>query len=209
MEPVVAHPAVDHRAHRRCDFERRVRMHERHDYGEALVRASEHAHAPVRLGDVLHEPVDGVVGVGRMVDVRGIQRTLERPGHDVVALGAVLAADVLEDADVAVGDEDLIALRQRCQHTRRARPRCARRGVVRRARQEHRRTLGGLGNDDDGVELDAVAHRNHLDALDVVVAFAGSRKGFRDVRGDGRCLCERRRGEAYEERGQERAPLCG
>ena len=51
--------------------------------------------------------------------------------------------------------------------------RAVRRGcVVGRARQQDRRVRRALGDHDHGVELHAVAHRNHLDALDVVVVGA-------------------------------------
>ncbi len=51
-----------------------------------------------------------------MIDGARVQRALERPGHHVVAFGSVLSAHVLEDADVAVHHEDLVALRQRPKH---------------------------------------------------------------------------------------------
>ncbi len=98
----------------------------------------------VRLGHVLHQPVDRVVGVGRVIDAARVERPAQRAGHHVVALRSVLAAHVLEHADVAVGDEHLVALRQRRQHVRRLR--CARRvrRVVGRARQQDRRVRRAL-----------------------------------------------------------------
>ena len=49
VEPVVAHPAVDHRALGHGSLERRMRVDERHDHREALVRAADHADAAVGL----------------------------------------------------------------------------------------------------------------------------------------------------------------
>jgi len=69
MEPVIADPAVDHRREGHGHFQRRVRMHHRHDGGVALVRAAERADAAIRLGHVLHEPVDGVVAIRGVIDV--------------------------------------------------------------------------------------------------------------------------------------------
>ncbi len=60
---------------------------------------------PLRLRDVLHQPVDGVAGVGGVIDRRRVLRPAQRAVHHVVALGAVLAAHVLDDADVAALDD--------------------------------------------------------------------------------------------------------
>ena len=62
---------------------------------------------PLLSGRVLHQPVDGVLGVGGVIDRRRVLRPVQRPVHHVVALGAVLAADVLDDADVAALDDHL------------------------------------------------------------------------------------------------------
>ena len=107
VEPVVAAPAVDHRVHRDGDLERGVRMDEAHQGGESVVGDADDADLAVGLRHVLHEPVDGVVGVGGMVDRGRVQRAAQGAVHDVVALGAVLAADVLDDADVAAFDDDV------------------------------------------------------------------------------------------------------
>ena len=62
---------------------------------------------PLRLGNILHQPVDGVVGVGGMIDRRRILRAVQRAVHHVVALRAVLAAHVLHHADVAALDDHI------------------------------------------------------------------------------------------------------
>src|SRR6476646_8693149 len=58
VEPVIAHPAVDHRALGHGRLERRMRVYEGHDDSEAFVGATNHPDAAVRLGHVLHKPVD-------------------------------------------------------------------------------------------------------------------------------------------------------
>ena len=82
---------------------------------------------PLALRDVLHQPVDGVVGVGRVIDRRRIQRPVQRPVHDVVALGAVFAAHVLHHADVAALDDHFVAIvvaaQQECRSPSKG-PRC-------------------------------------------------------------------------------------
>ncbi|NBW65701.1 DNA repair protein RecO [bacterium] len=77
-------------------------------------------------------------------------------------------------------------------------PACARRaagGVVGRARQQDRRALRAFRKHDHRVELHAVAHRDHLDALDVVVGVGGRGELRRDVRSDWRGLRRNRRSE--------------
>ena len=68
VEPVVAHPAIDHRALRHRRLERRMRVDLRHQRREAQVAGTDDADLAVRFRRVLHQPLDGVVGVGRFVD---------------------------------------------------------------------------------------------------------------------------------------------
>ena len=101
VKPVVAHPAIDHGVHRHGNFQRGMRIDERHQRQKAVVGNAEDADFAVGFGNVFHQPVDGVVGVGGVIDRRGIQRAAQRAVHHVVAFGAVLAANILHDADVA------------------------------------------------------------------------------------------------------------
>ena len=101
VKPVVAHPAVHHGVHGHGNLQRRVRMDHRHQGQKPVVGDAQDADLAVALGNILHQPVDGVVGVGRLVHGRRILRPVQGPVHHVVALGAVLAADVLDHADVA------------------------------------------------------------------------------------------------------------
>ena len=171
VEPVVAYPAVDHGIHGNGNFERGVRIDERHQREEAVVGNAENADLAVAFGDIFDEPVDGVVRVGGMIDGGGILRAVQRAIHDVVTLGAVLAANVLDHADVAAFDDDfdgvVVAVEDGTQMgARRVTGELV--GVVRRAGEEDRSVLCAFRNKDDGVKLDAVAHRDHDLAADVV-----------------------------------------
>src|ERR1039458_6915173 len=64
-------------------------------------RDPQNAHLTIALRRVLHQPVDGVVGVGSMIDWRRILRPVQRSIHYIVALGAILAANILNHAYVA------------------------------------------------------------------------------------------------------------
>jgi len=185
-----------------------MRVEEGHDDGEALVGRAEHADAAIGHGEIFDEPVDGVVGVGGVVGAGGVEAAVHGwRRHEVGAFGAVFAADVLVDADVAGFDEDLVAEIELVEHAGgvfmgrgavcsgggRSRTDagggaigCGACGcVVGCAGEDDRRVGGGFGDDDDGVELDAVAHGDHLDALDVVEAGLGGDGVRRRGRGEG------------------------
>ena len=84
-----------------------MRIDERHQRQEAVVGNAEDADLAVALRKILHQPVDGVVRVGRMVHGSGVQRAMQRAVHHVVALRVVLSANVLDHADVTACDDDL------------------------------------------------------------------------------------------------------
>src|SRR3546814_21004678 len=71
-----------------------------------------HADPAVGLGDVLHQPVDGVPGVGGMVGVAVVERAAQRARGHVVATGTIFAAHALDDADAAALHEPCLFLRQ-------------------------------------------------------------------------------------------------
>ena len=70
VEPVVAHPSVDHGRERHGCLESRMRIHRRHDGRVAFVGAADSAHASIALAHVLHQPFDRVVAVSRVVGRR-------------------------------------------------------------------------------------------------------------------------------------------
>src|SRR5689334_5091911 len=81
-----------------------MRVDEGHQRQEAVVRNAENADASVSLGNVLHQPVNRVVRVGGMVHVGRVLRPVQRTIHHVVAFGTVLAANVLDHANVSAFD---------------------------------------------------------------------------------------------------------
>ena len=173
VEPVVARPAIDHRVHRDGDFEGGVRMDEAHQGGESVVGDADDADLAVALGRIFYEPVDGVVGVGGVVDLGWVEGAAEGAVHHVVAFGAVLAADVLDDADVAAVDDDVggvVVAVEAGAEVRALRVCRQRRCAVGRAGEQDGRVFCSFRDQDDGVELDAVAHRDHDFAAVVVEA---------------------------------------
>ena len=77
-----------------------------------------------------------------------------------------------------------------------------RRRIVGRARQQDGRSLRSLRDQDDGVQLDAVPHRNHHVAPDVVEARVGRLKRRRRFARQGRSrlrrLCQGRADEQQQ-----------
>lgn len=172
-----------------------MRVGECHHHGEAFVRGADHADLAVGLLDVLDQPIDGVPRIGGMVDLAGIERPAQRPGHHVIAFRTVLAAHVLDHADVATFHEHIVALREQVLHVRRRHALGASAGVVRRAREHHRCIACALGQHDHRMQLDPIAHRDHHFTLDVVVGSVACHERLAgDVRGHRRGLRQRRAG---------------
>ena len=148
-----------------------MRIDERHQGQEAVVGDAEDADLAVGFGNVFDQPVDGVVGVGGVVDRRGIERAVQRAIHDVVAFGAVFAAHILDNANVAAFDDDVGGVVVAVEDWGRdgsLRVGGEAVGVVGRAREQDRRVLGAFRDEDDGVQLDAVAHGDHdIAALEI------------------------------------------
>ncbi len=187
VEPVVAGPAVDHGVDRHGGAKRRMRVDQRHQGRETVVGDPEDADPAVALGHVLRKPVDGVVGVGRLVDTAAVERAGERPGHDVAALRAVLAADVLQDADEVVLEHEAVRDVAVAEHGGEMGARMLRHALGRAvgsAGEQHRRVAGAARDEDDGREPDAVPHRDHDVALDVVERGGDRREVRRDLGGE-------------------------
>ena len=145
-----------------------MRIDLRHQRREPEVARADDADLAVRFRRVLHQPVDGVVGIRGFIDARVVQRPDDRTVQHPLALGTMQPADVLVDADVVVFDELGV---HHFEDVDAALAGGAMRGamrVVRRARQQDRRVRRALLHHEDGVELDAVAHGNHRGAADEV-----------------------------------------
>ncbi len=187
VEPVVAHPAVHHGIHGHRDLQRRMRMDDGHQRQEAVIRDAQHAHLAVALRHILHQPVDGVVGIGRLIDGRRVLRPVQRPVHHEVALRAVLAANVLGHADVSAFDDHFggvvvpvkIGSQVRAVHVGGHGA-----GVIRRARKEHRRVRGALRHQDHGVQANPVAHGDHDFTARKIEALAWPARGAPGFRSD-------------------------
>src|ERR1700722_8194952 len=80
---------------------------ERHQGQKPVVGNAENTDLAIAFRDVLHQPVDGVVSVGCMVDRGRVPRPAQRTIHDVVALRSVLAAYILDHPNVAAFDNDV------------------------------------------------------------------------------------------------------
>ncbi len=165
-----------------------MRIDERHERLEAVVRDSELADLTVGLGNVLHEPVDGVVRIGGLIDVGRIERPDERSVHDVIALRSILAANVLHDADVPARNYDVERVVVTGEIGREVRAvRIGRRGirVVRCTGQQDGRAMSPARDEDDGVETHAVPHRDHHVTPLVVEGRGGGGEVGRGLVGEG------------------------
>ncbi len=154
-------------------------MHQRREREKAVVADAENAHTAVALRHMLHQPVDGVVGVGRFIHGRWIERTAEGPVHDVIALAAVLAANVLHDADVPAIDDRLCRVVVAPQAYVQVDAGCVGGeddGVVGGPRHEHAGVLRAHGHQKNRVQLDTVAHRDHYVAPLMIHARGGPLK---------------------------------
>ncbi len=151
-------------------------MHERHQGQEPVVGDAENAHLGVAFGNILDQPVDGVVGVGRFVDRGGILRPVQWPVHHVIAFGAILAADVFDHADIAAFEDHVggvvIAVERRSE-VGAVQVGGLRVGAVRSAREQDGGMLRAIRNEDDGMQLHAVPHGNHGLASRIVEARGG------------------------------------
>ncbi len=204
VEPVVPLPAVHHRVHRHRHLQGRMRIHERHERQEPVVGDPEYPHPPVALRHVLHQPIDRVVRVGRVIHGRRILRPAQGPVHHVVPLGPVLPSHVLHHPDVPALDDHLrrvvVPAQDRPQVRALRMARQARR-VVGRPRQEDRRPLGAFRDEDHRVQLHPVAHGDHHVPPDVVEAVGHRHELGRGLAGESWILGPRR-GDRLSQRGR-------
>jgi len=97
--------SVHHGVHRHGDFERGMGIDECHQ-GQKSIVGMRGRRPCVALRNIFHQPLDGVVGVGGMIDRCGIQRAAQRARQSHSRPRSVLAADVLDNADVAAFKDD-------------------------------------------------------------------------------------------------------
>jgi hypothetical protein len=110
-----------------------------------------------------------------VIDLRGVQRSHQRPVHHIVTFRTVFAANVLDDTNVTAFDDHVggvvVALEIGGEVSAALASHAAR--IIGRARQKDRRVLCAFGHEDDGVQPDAVTHRNHDLTTNVIEAVVG------------------------------------
>ena len=101
VKPVVTHPAIDHGIHGHRYFQCRMRVHQRHQRQKPIIGNTENADLTIGFRDILYQPVDGVIGIGGMIYRRRVLRPAQGTIHHIIALGFILATNVLHHAYVA------------------------------------------------------------------------------------------------------------
>ena len=110
---------------------------------EQAAAVARHADAAVVAGNIFQEPLDRVVSVRGFVDGFRVGLVPGRPLHHEAALGFVASADVLEDKEIALRGQFLVAEPQRS---------LAAFGAVRGpGENERQRTAGGLRSEDQRI----------------------------------------------------------
>lgn len=101
---------------------------------------------------------------------------MKRASHDVIAFRAIFAANILEDADVTVFDDEFdgaVTMFERGAVVRTGEVAEIAGSIVGSAGEEDAGVFSAFWNDDDGVEFDAVTHGDHDVALFVVKTSRG------------------------------------
>ena len=148
-----------------------MRIHESHQRQKSIVGDSQNANFAVRLRNILHQPIDGVVGIGGVIDWSGVLRAMERAVHHVIAFRLVFAAYVLHHADVPALDNHIngiVITIENWTKMRALRMPGQRVGFIGRTRQQNRCALYPFWNKNHGVQPDSVPHRDHHFASAVV-----------------------------------------
>src|SRR5947207_14255781 len=81
-----------------------MRIHESHQRQKSIVGDSQNANFAVRLRNILHQPIDGVVGIGGGSDWSGVLRSMGRALRHVIGCRLVFAAYVLYSSDAPALD---------------------------------------------------------------------------------------------------------
>ena len=158
-------------------LERGMRVEQSHGGQPAPVGDAQDSHPAVMVGHVGQKPVDGVVGVGALVDGLRVALVARVAQHHKPALGAVAPANILKDEDVALRNEFLITTELP------AKTLFVVVQTVRRPLEDEGQRLGRvLRRVDFGVQADAVAHGDHHVSLlenlaEIRPVLAGLRRG--------------------------------
>ena len=160
---------------------------------ETRIGNTEHTDLAVVVRRMFHQPIDGVVGVGTLVEILGSLVGVVGTDMGIRALGSVPAADVLCDQDEAVPGEGIerangVGVVIRAIRLQR----------VGRAGQDNRPRLGiVLGHIDPGEQMHAVPHGNAVLVLGIILGEPGRI-------GVGRAPAKREAGSGQDEK--ERKP---
>ena len=150
---VVVHPLIDGRGLLADRLERRMRMQQRERGGEPVVGDAEHSDLAIVIGDIFHQPLDRVVGIGGLVGGLGIVE-IDPRGKIENALRLEAPAQILNDEDVAV-------LREFLERGGDLLRRFFGNAVRRAPKQNRQRARLVDGSQDRGLQMNSVAHRNH------------------------------------------------
>src|SRR5579872_3984625 len=121
-----------------------VWMQKRHGGEPASVGGTEHSNLSVVVGDMMDEPIDGVIGIGGLIYSAGLIGGL--PKHNEFAFGSKAPANVLVNENVAIGREGL-NIRIRPED-----PRIVNRSVGRARQQDRQRASISDGPEDYRVQ---------------------------------------------------------
>src|SRR5215469_11965389 len=88
-----------------------MRFEQRLRHQPSRIRNSPHPYSSVIVGDVLDQPIDGVISVCALIDGFGVAVVAHRSLHDKLTFRLEPSANVLEDENVAVGNQFFIAPR--------------------------------------------------------------------------------------------------
>ena len=98
---VVVHPLIHRRRLLADRLQRRMRVQQRHSRRQAIVGNPIHANLPIIVRDILHQPLDAVVGVGGLVGrFRIVKVHIRRQFEHALRLES--PAQVLDDENVAI-----------------------------------------------------------------------------------------------------------
>ncbi len=157
---VVPDEHVGRRRLRRGALERGVRLDDPFHDLVAGGRSADHADPAVVVRHVFEQPIDGVIGVAVLIDLPARLLRHVRPHHHKLAFGFVLPAHILLDEN-----KPLVFKLERMPRRPEVGAARLRTGInpVRRAKEEEGQIFVLLSRRiDHGVELDPVAHGNHV-----------------------------------------------